>query len=188
MNTKYTMTHDIDWFYFISGKLIHVASAGDKLPKGIKSLKYLHDIQKKIDLLPEEYNVELNRDYITHKIIERDYQNLYVDEESFDKDVELELTNYHLTKAEKLYYNSFVYYARRGLYSFDRTDINSDESIYHLVAKPISSKKRHNKFVEIKGIPHINTNAINLNAKIEKIVEIDLIHIIDNFKSYSLDR
>lgn len=187
MNTKYTMTHDIDWFYYISGKLIHVASAGDKLPKGIKSLRYLHDIQNKIDLLPEKYNVELNRDYITHNIIERDYQNLYVDEESFDKDVDLEMSNYHLTKAEKLYYSTYVYYARRGLYSFDRTDINSSESIYHLVARPIFSKKRHDKFVEIKGIPQINTNAIDFNAKIDKIVEIDLIQIIDNFKYYSLE-
>ncbi len=138
-------------------------------------------------MLPEEYNVELNRDYITHKIIERDYQNLYVDEESFDKDVDLEMNNYHLTKAEKLYYSSFVYYARRGLYSFDRTFINSSKSIYHLVARPIFSRKRHSKFVEVEGIPQINTNVIDLNAKIENIVDIDLIHIIDNIKSNSLE-
>jgi len=187
MNTHYTLTHDIDWFYLISGHLIHVASAGDKLPKRIKNMKVLTNIQKEIDLLPEKYNVELNRNYITHNIIKRDYQNLYVDEESFDKDVDMEMNNYHLTKAEKLYYSSFVYYARRGLYSFDRTFINSSKSIYHLVARPIFSKKRHNKFVELEGIPQINTNAIDFNAKIDKIVEIDLIRIIDNFKSYSLE-
>ncbi len=180
MNTKYTMTHDIDWFYFISGKLIHVASAGDKLPKGIKSLRYLHDIQKEIDSLPEKFDIELNRDYITRNIIERDYQNLYVDDESFDKDVNLKLKNYHLTKAEKLYYNSFIYYARRGLYSFDRTDINSSKSIYHIVARPVFSKKKHKSMMQLENIPQISSNNIIFDEKIGNIIDIRLVDIIDS--------
>ena len=72
MDNNYIITHDIDWFFIISGKPIHVASAGGDLPKRIKSLKQLREWQRKVGVVPFRSEVELNRDYITRNIIQKD--------------------------------------------------------------------------------------------------------------------
>ena len=90
------------------------------------------------------------------------------------------MDDYNLTIKEKLYFNTFFNFARRGFYSFDRTMLFDDDEKYHLVARPIISPKRHNKKFSIDGIPYIETSSIKLQGKMSKCIGIKLIEIINN--------
>lgn len=179
MNRAYLKTHDIDWFYRISNQYIHVASAGGMLPEGIKDLSVLRKIQRAIDYLPPVYNVELNREYITQNIIEKNYDYLDGDHIPKDNDFDSALDAYNLNIKEKLYYNTFIYFARRGFYSFDRTSLFDNDELYHLVARPIFSPKRHNRNLSIDGIPYIKTKSFNLRGNIAECTELKLTETIN---------
>ena len=181
MNTNYTRTHDIDWFYIISGKPIHVASAGGELPKGISSLRLLHEWQQKVELLPVSSEVVLNRDFIMQQVIQRDYEGFDVNLIPEENDLIEELDYFGLSMPEKLYYNTFILMAMRGFYSFDRTfHTENGSEVYHLVAKPKNDDAEVLKAITQIGIPVVETDGINFEKDLSLIVEKPLIQLINN--------
>lgn len=181
MNNNYIKTHDIDWFYIISGKPIHVASAGGELPKGITSLKSLHEWQQKVELLSTKPNVVLNRDYIGKQVIQRDYEGLDITLVPEENDLIKELDNYNLSMLEKLYYNTFVSMAMRGFYSFDRTfHAENGLEVYHLVAKPKNDDIEVLKAITQIGIPYVDIDGINFEKDMSLIIEKPLVRLINN--------
>lgn len=185
MKKNYVRTHDLDWFFIISGKPIHVASVGGDLPKGIKSLKLLREWQKKVENITSRVKVELNRAFIAQQVIQKDYN--YFNDKDFDPDIILqendfikELDYYGLSVQEKMYYNSFVSMAIRGFYSFDRNLHDEKHETYHIVAKAIHPNKDLLKMLKEAGVPSIETNDINLDDDMDQLNNIELVKIIDN--------
>lgn len=176
MNTIYTKTHDIDWFYIISGTPIHVASAGGELPLGIKSLKELRMCQRLIDELPPEAEVILNKRYVS-QIIQKDYRefegNLFPPKNDLNPDMDDTLS-----LAEKCYYNTFFSMAQRGFYSFDRNiDVDGeDKELYHLVAKP--KREVNMEKIQKLGIPSLEKVDILFDFSSTEIPLVQLINDI----------
>lgn len=106
--------HDLNWYFIDHWKRIcHVASAGGILPKIISEDDVNNDKFNDIVLnLPERYNVIRNKS-VENIILQQGIQNF----ESYFKD--------------------FDTMARKGLYSFDKFDLeNPDDPRYFLVAYP----------------------------------------------------
>lgn len=183
MKNNYTRTHDIDWFYCISGFPVHVASAGGELPKEIQNLKMLHNLQIEIDKLPEIFDVELNREYIRDTIIKTDYSYFTPDLLPENNDLDNQLEKYNLNLEEKLYYNTFIHFALRGFYTFDRSLTEENNEVYFMVARPIiNSYEAINdltrSLIDIK-VPSIQTDRIKLDSIIGQLTNIPLTEIID---------
>lgn len=156
LSNKYVESRDIDWFAVINGKYIHVASAGGNLPKKINDRMKLIDEQAAVHKLPFIY--------------EKD--EIVVNEELLRKEK-------HLENIEA-YIESFVYMARKGFISFDRTNITDHtDSMYHIVCYPQDIKTKDLRIgldlLEIK----VNVNVFD-TMKLLDIVEIidkSMIHI-----------
>ena len=185
MNSKYSRTHDIDWFYIVSGLPIHVASAGGNLPGGIKDLRSLREWQSQIDSRVGKFQVGINRDYINQNIIQKDYEYL---DTYFYQDVDYEFDDYlntlNLTFKEKLYCNTFVAMARRGLYSFDRVINKGCMDLYFLVAWPLIYKKTlknrlYKEFTEI-GLPETEDKRFTSLQSLLNLGEFRLVELINS--------
>lgn len=116
------ITDDIDW-YFLDGNfnVIHVASAGGRLPAKVaqndRIVKSLDTFFKKAE---ERFDISLNENLTTYKTFET--PNFIID------------SNVNPTD---LYSEFFKKMARRGLFSYDKTDLNNFENNqHHLVARP----------------------------------------------------
>lgn len=180
MNNNYIITHDIDWFCIISGKPIHVASAGGNLPKSVKSLKQLHDWQRKVGEIHFRSEVELNRSYISQNIIQKDYNGFDYDYFPQENDFIIELDNYGLNIIEKEYYNTFVEMAIRGFYSFDRNLHDEDNNTYHIVARTINPNRELLEMLKESGVPMIESSDINFDGNMESLNNIELVKLIDS--------
>ncbi len=104
-------TRDIDWFCAINGVYVHIASAGGRIPDLLNNRRVLRPIQRAVETLEDINTVEevhLNEDALRRIDVNREY-----------------------------YLPSFLRMARKGFYSFDRTNIgNPEDNHYHLVAWP----------------------------------------------------
>ena len=183
MNNNYTKTHDIDWFYSISGYPIHVASAGGRLPKGIRNLGMLRKLQIAIDALPERFDVELNRDYIRNTIIEKEYSYFTPDLFPENNDFDNNLGKYNLNFEETMYYNTFIYFALRGFYSFDRNLSEDKDEVYFWVARPKIDtdeviRDLTKTLIDI-GLPTVQTDRVKFDFNYEQLINIPIIEIID---------
>lgn len=113
----YIQTHDIDWFCCVPAYPIHVGSCGGKLPSFARDRDINRRLQSIVDYLPEEYDTDWNREYVLRRL-ERN-------------------TNNEITP--ELFAENFLYFARRGFYSFYR-DIpwneDNEGETYSLIAWP----------------------------------------------------
>lgn len=103
-------TSDINWFFLSAGKIGFVASGSGRLPASVANLdEKLEVLWSYFKDLPETSEVAINTELMAIK-------NTVV-------------TNNYL--------EDFIYMAKRGLYTFDKTVVNNFfDTNYHLVAKP----------------------------------------------------
>lgn len=126
---------DIDWFFIDKNcNICHVASAGGKLPKIAISKEVNQELSLFFKSLP----------IISHEVTVCPTLTDFV---SFDTE---ESKNNYLT--------DFLFFAKRGLFSFDKTLLGQFESYeYHLVVSPI-------KKVSIDNFPK---DIINILSEID---------------------
>lgn len=136
MEKKYTEseihTRDIDWFCAINGVYVHVASAGGDIHRIINDRNVLRPCQRAVEAL----------------------EDINTDEEVHINDAFLRRMNVNLES----YLPSFVRMAKKGFYSFDRTNINDpDDDHYHLVAWPTHPVDN------VENIPVINSGRLDFD-------------------------
>lgn len=127
---------DIDWFFTDqTNRIFHVASAGGQLPGLIsENDRNNKEISRVVDRLEPRFDVAIN-DGVFNII---GYQN--------EGDY-----------ARSLYLESFIFYAKRGIYSCDKSVLNSFESTnYHLVASPASGFLTSTQLGRALKLPLIN--------------------------------
>lgn len=148
----YIQSKDIDWFCFINGIPVHVASAGGMLPKAINDREKLRGIQHQVHALP----------------------NIFSDEEIIVNQQLLQQRFSDNEEARRNYLRSFLAMARKGFVSMDRTvveDITNNH--YHVVCMPSSIKD----IVEVRDIQHFRCeNAGFLETPTENIPLLTYLH------------
>lgn len=114
----YIETHDIDWFCVVDGYFpTHVGSCGGMLPSFARDRERNRYWQSLVDSLPQTNEAEWNREYVGQRL-ERN-TNEEVTPESFAE--------------------NFLYFARRGFFSFYRDLPNEEDDnieTYSLIAWP----------------------------------------------------
>ena len=160
---EYYDTHDVDWFAIINGVVVHVASAGGLIPDAVKKNMLESSVYVAQLALIEDGEISTISDTF---ISER----LGIPLDQIIDDV---LREQNLTRKEA-YLSSFKLMARRGLYSFDKTDINDPtDNHYHIVAWPKSENKRL-KSENCIGCPIPVLNSINVNFDIpDSLTDVD---------------
>ncbi len=136
-------TSDIDWFFVDANNEIgFVASGGGKLPNSIADKDYRYDLGSYFRGLSDTSNYELNNDLVI------------------------------VDQTEKLkQYSDFISLAKKGLYCFDKTDLNNfDDTRYDLIVKPDKGLKVEDIPNDILKILSITKLKLNLN----KIRELDV--------------
>ncbi len=127
---------DIDWFFTnLTDRIFHVASAGGQLPELISENGLRNkEIGSGIDRLEPRFNITIN-DGVFNII---GYQN-------------------EVGRARDLYLESFIFYAKRGIYSCDKSILSSFENKhYHLVASPASRYLTSTQFSRGLKLPRID--------------------------------
>lgn len=140
---------DIDWFCFINGCPIHVASNGGALPRNLYTsngfIKAFNAVQK----LEAECKWTINHKFVESKRSAYDYI------QSFDENEQKKilLTDFinpddykNLSPTDIAYSWSFIEMAKRGFFSFDRVEGNR----YRLVAFP------EDYFSDLKNLKQIS--------------------------------
>lgn len=126
----YQLTHDIDCFATVCGKMIHIASNGAIIPHGANDREVNNKIRKEIASYvgSRDHHFKKNDRYIRQRILQ-----------SIDGNITEDL----LATAIKNYEESFVMMAKLGFYSFDRyidynhrQDNREDNTKYVLIAIP----------------------------------------------------
>lgn len=141
-------TRDIDWFCAINGIYVHVASAGGNIPNFINNYSVLRPSQRAAEAL-----VDINTDDEIHI------------NEAFLRGMNVNLEHY---------LPSFVRMAKKGFYSFDRTNVdNPEDDHYHLVAWPTHSVSN------VENIPVVNTVGLDFDNP-EIMNDIPLTGIIEH--------
>lgn len=141
-------TRDIDWFCAINGIYVHVASAGGNIPNFINNYSVLWPSQRAAEAL-----VDINTDDEIHI------------NEAFLRGMNVNLEHY---------LPSFVRMAKKGFYSFDRTNVdNPEDDHYHLVAWPTHSVSN------VENIPVVNTVGLDFDNP-EIMNDIPLTEIIEH--------
>lgn len=141
-------TRDIDWFCAINGIYVHVASAGGDIPNFINDRRVLRPSQRAAEALED-----INTDEEVHI------------NETFLRGMNVDLEHY---------LPSFVYMAKKGFYSFDRTNIdNPNDGHYHLVAWPTHLVSN------VENIPVINTVGLDFD-NLEMMNDFPLEEIIEH--------
>ena len=143
--SDYLHTHDIDWFVIINGKLVHVASAGGSIPEGITK------------------NLLLSVYYVANLPITNDVQEI----ETIKEDFLSNLLGLQTLEERENYMSTFKSIAQKGIYSFDRTNIeDAFDNNYHLVAWPQNSPafiSPRDLLLESNPILSIESNEINFD-------------------------
>lgn len=152
MRRRYTeseiYTRDIDWFCAINGVYVHVASAGGDIPNFINDFGVLRPGQRAAEALED-----INTDDEVHI------------NEAFLRGMNVNLEHY---------LPSFIRMAKKGFYSFDRTNVdNPEDDHYHLVAWP--SHPVNN----VENIPEINSGRLDFDNP-EMMSDIPLKEIIEH--------
>ena len=129
-------TRDIDWFCLVSGIPIQVASAGGTiLPDFVNDRQKMIESQIIVSQLPylfSEADIFVNEDLIKRKLRE-------------DNDFIYEELNISIEDRFRYYIHSFVPYARKGFFCFDRSKPEEPEStLYDLIAFPRTNEFRRN--------------------------------------------
>ena len=118
-------TLDIDWFFTDQINIAFAASGGGKLPSSFTKIQKNEMLVLYFRSLPEISEVIINKDLI----------------------------NILPHKIDKEYLADFVFMSKKGLYSFDKTNVgNFSDTNYHLVCKPTNPLKLQDLSTEIKEI------------------------------------
>lgn len=178
---EFQRLNDIDWFCIIDGVPVHVASAGDLLPAmyasngspaSMKSI--LSDVLKQ----PLEYDYKLNDEYLDGHVLNEGYEYLEEQGNPIGQDMGDDWRSI-MTKNEslrkRLYATSFVEMARRGFYSFDKTE--DKEGDYHLVAYPSKGMKDWH-LLDVPNVKGANLDFTNP----ETLVNIRLVELINELR------
>lgn len=126
---RYLSNRDIDWFFKVNGKPVHVSSAGGSLPDRINDKEILRETQYQVSLLP---NINTPEEITINQHLKKTLYDNY----------SCEINDY---------LESFISMAMKGFISIDRTNINdtADEK-YHVVCIPNNLYSEGNiHFVEI---------------------------------------
>ncbi len=134
-------TTDLDWFVQVNKRCIHAASGGGIIPKIVMQNNTVNDeIRDRVSIeSSKDYKTELNphlREILNLEERKDDFAFLLstLGIEFGDDPIQ--------TYIDKVYVNSFVEYAKKGFWSFDKTNThNYSDNMYHLVARPVSSHK-----------------------------------------------
>ena len=131
-------TRDIDWFCLVSGIPIQVASAGGIfLPDFVNDRQKMIESQMIVSQLPFLYSEEAI--YVNEELIKR---KLREDDNSIYKEL-----NISMEDRIRYYMHSFIPYARKGFFCFDRSLPQDPEStLYDLIAFPYSNGFRRDNF------------------------------------------
>lgn len=137
-------TLDIDWFFVSDNAIGCVASGGGKLPE---SVAFLNDeiwtITSYFRNLPEKTSIIIN--------------------EELEKIKGAALTDNYLS--------DFVYMAKRGLFAFDKSNLNNFlDSKYHLVTRPVEPIELEKLSVEIQEL----INKTNYKGNIRQVDFVDV--------------
>lgn len=139
---SYMLSKDIDWFFKVNKRYVHVASAGGLLPTLINNKEKLRMIQYMIFNLPYIYSekeIIINHDFILQTLSQQEND----EEQSYDQ-----------------YLESFIHFARKGFISMDRSYINDPlNNLYHVVCAPRSFKN----ILQIDSIPEIENNEFHID-------------------------
>jgi hypothetical protein len=140
-------TLDIDWFFTDGNHIGFVASAGGKLPRSIADLELDDD--------------EILFSYIDSLIEDRETL-ISPDLNSIAQDNGFTITEKYLSYFESM--------SRKGFYSFNKSNNNRLQTIYHLVTKPINPLK-------VSDIPENIMRVLNKTYYKGDISDISLINI-----------
>lgn len=189
-NDEQLATLDIDWFVQIGDYPIHVASAGGKIPRIVKSSIEVSNAmvkevrQKKHDLYKPkelEYNMEL-KNLLNFSESNLDvYKRVLIALRKDEDYVRDEIPEVYL---KRYYIPPFSYYAMKGFISLDRNIDGENEDEYHWVARPrefhsldyipqhyvIPNDRVTSETIE-ELINGIDNNSIDIVAFVDKLTE-----------------
>jgi len=122
------MDHDVDWFCVINGTPIHVASAGDKLPKCVDSVR--HNVKNQIIARNHSDINDVNELTINESYINDLLNSVNLNE------------NQSLSEIRERYLETFINMAKKGFVSFDKMIPNDrNDHRYIWIVKPKNSNK-----------------------------------------------
>lgn len=130
--------YDNDWYCVINGLPIHIASMGGNIPINFRDTNVLRDIQRTVGQLQyQETLIHVNEDFIkTETSVGYEYlDELDMEQFIFRLNENAPSFNYNpdWPLKYKLYAYSFIDKARKGFYSYARSE---SDNKYHLVARP----------------------------------------------------
>lgn len=143
-------SRDIDYFFKDTEKLIHVASAGGRLPPIIVENDYLNE------LIAEQRNnfLELNDIEINPNLNE--------------------IINFNTDDDRNNYLEDFIFMAKCGFYSYDKTILGDFENNhYHLVAWPKNKSLNKIKYNSLNYIDY-QLNISPKNSSLDDITKKDI--------------
>ena len=126
---------DIDWFCFINGCPIHVASNGGELPYNLYTDENFISAFNAVRTIEPIYGWAINQEFVNSRHESYNYLGEIEKEErdSFLLPEFIERKEYGNLSLEQIAYSwSFIEMAKRGFFSFDRVD----ENRYRLIAYP----------------------------------------------------
>lgn len=178
---EFQRLNDIDWFCILDGVPVHVASAGDLLPvmyADHESVAFMKSILSDVLKLSFDYDYKLNDKYLDEHVLNEGYEYLTEQDNPIGQEMD---DDWHsiMTKNEafpkRLYATSFVEMARRGFYSFDKTE--DKEGDYHLVAYPSKGMKDWN----LLDVPYVKGANLDFTNP-ETLVNIRLVELINELR------
>lgn len=137
---------DIDWFFTDKTEIGFVASGGGTLPNSFAKIEKHELLVSYFRSLPEISDVILNENLNT--ILSHEIDDNYL--------------------------NDFVFFSRRGLYAFDKTNLGMfSDTNYHLVGKPANAIKINDLPEEIKSI----LTQTQIHRELKELLHIDITEI-----------
>ena len=123
---SYQSTRDIDWFFKIGGRNIHVASNGGKIPDFVNDILRLRNEQAKVSML--ESLVPLKNIIVNQNVVDGRIQETLKNVSVYQYD------GISSDTLKEAYLKSFKEMASKGFYSYDR--VLGEDSKYILVCFP----------------------------------------------------
>ena len=149
---------DIDWFVCINNTPIHIASNGGQIPQNTYRIRELEEIYNHVLSMPKDNRVAVDTSYIEGL---DGYDYLY-DQDNITEFVEGSVTSYDKIS---LYSESFVEMAKRGFFSFDRTDdsMETGYELYRLIAWPENGDENILRIFQGRNIPLVRIVELSYN-------------------------
>lgn len=135
MNMFDSYPSDIDWFCFINGCPIHIASNGGPLPHGLYTPTTLTEAFNAVQASESSFDWDINREFIRSQIEAYGYTREFDihNRETLLLPKFINRDKYDDMTIEQIAYSwSFIEMAKKGFFSFDRVN----ENLYRLVAYP----------------------------------------------------